>query len=51
MQDEIEIIVGTAHFVPFAFSRARLAICKAFLFGALERSLGNQDALTFVAAT
>ena len=49
--DEIAIIFGTAHFVPFALSRALLTIREAFLFGALERSLRNQDALTFVAAT
>jgi hypothetical protein len=51
MHDEIAIIFGTAHFVPFALSRALLTICKAFLFGALERGLRSQDALAFVAAT
>jgi hypothetical protein len=51
MHDEIAIIFGTAHFVPFALSRALLTIRKAFLFGALQRSLRNHDALTFVAAT
>jgi hypothetical protein len=35
MHDEIEIIFGTAHFVPFALSRALLSIRKTFLFGAL----------------
>jgi hypothetical protein len=49
--DEIAIIFGTANFLPFSLSRALLTICKAFLFGALERGLRNQDALTFVAAT
>jgi hypothetical protein len=49
--DEIAIIFGTAHSLPFALSRALLTICKAFLFGALKRGLRNQDALTFVAAT
>ena len=37
--DEIAIIFCTAHFIPFALSRALLTIRKAFLFGALERSL------------
>lgn len=49
--DEVAIIFDTAHFVPFALSRALLTIREAFLFGALDRSLRNQDALTFVAAT
>jgi hypothetical protein len=48
--DEIAIVFGTAYFVPFALSRARLTIRKTFLLGALERSLRNQDALAFVAA-
>ena len=50
VHDEIAIIFCTAHFIPFALSRALLTIRKAFLFGALERRLRNQDALTFVAA-
>jgi hypothetical protein len=50
VHDEIAIIFCTAHFFPFALSRALLTIRKAFLFGALERRLRNQDALTFVAA-
>jgi hypothetical protein len=49
--DEIAIILGTAHFVPLALSLALLTIRKAFLFSALQRSLRNHDALTFVAAT
>jgi hypothetical protein len=50
VHDEIAIIFCTAHLIPFALSRALLTIRKAFLFGALERRLRNQDALTFVAA-
>jgi hypothetical protein len=51
VHEEIAIIFCTAHFIPFALSRTLLTIRKAFLFGALERSLRNQDALTFVAAS
>src|ERR1700730_14046246 len=48
---EIVIIFGAAQCVPLTLSRALLTIRKAFLFGALERKLRNQDALTFGAPT
>jgi hypothetical protein len=51
VDDEIAIIFGTTHLVPFAPSRPLLGIRKAFLFGALQRSLFYQDAFAFVPST
>jgi len=51
VHDEIAVIFGKAHFVPFALPRTLLTIRKALLLSARERSLRHQNALTFVAAT
>jgi hypothetical protein len=48
VRGEIAVILSTPHLVSFAPSRTLLAIRKAFLFGALQRSLLYQDALAFV---
>jgi hypothetical protein len=48
---ELAVILSAPHLVPSAASRTLLGIRKAFLFGALQGSLLNQDALAFVPST
>jgi hypothetical protein len=48
---ELAVILSAPHLVPFAASYTLLGIRKAFLFGARQGSLLDQDALAFVPST